>query len=261
MGSDFFSHNLNILWVVLAMLCLAYSLMIYMIGSGTFSYLIWLGGALFFGICFFLSENGRWAEVPAGIRYASYVFLAITAVVFLVCQVAILSHFSDKGENDLDYIIVLGAQMRDSGPSPAYRYRLERTKEYLDLNNGTLCITTGGKGSNEPVSEGAGGMDYLISHGISPDRITAETKSADTAQNIQNAFKIIEEKEGNTDNLKIGIVTNGFHVFRGVHIARGLTQAKICGIAAYMQPQYIPNNVARETFGVLRDFMAGRLKF
>ena len=113
---------------------------------------------------------------------------------------------------------------------------------------------------NETVSEGVGGRDYLLAKGISQDRLIAEDKSLDTDDNISNALAIIEDREGSTDNLHIGIVTNGFHVFRGVHLAQKLTDADICGIAAYMEPQYVPNNVVRECFGILRDLKNGLLQ-
>ena len=111
------------LWLVLAVLCFLYSIMVYMVGSGTFSFVIWLAGAAFFGAGFFFAGKGRWQRVPKPLRGAAYVLIAAGAAVFLVCQLAILSHFFDKGEKDLDYIIVLGAQMRSSGPSVIYRYR------------------------------------------------------------------------------------------------------------------------------------------
>ena len=237
-----------------------YSAMVYMVGSGTFSFVIWLAGSAFFALCYFLAGKGRWKRVPKGLRYGAYVVITAVAAVFLVCFIAIISHFSDQGEENLDYIIVLGAQMRASGPSVVYRYRLEKAKSYLDENNGTICITTGAKGANEAISEGGGGRDYLISLGIDPDRILAEEESLDTGANISNALAIIEETEGSTEGLRIGIVTNGFHVFRGVHIARKLTDADVCGIAAYMEPQYVPNNVVRECFGILRDMKNGLLE-
>ncbi|RKM60362.1 YdcF family protein [Butyrivibrio sp. CB08] len=264
-----FTPGIRALWFVLAVLCLAYSLMVFLVGSGTFSFVIWLVGAAFFGACHFLAGKGRWAAVPKVVRWMTYVVLAAGAAVFLVCQVAIWSHFFDKGEADLDYVIVLGAQMRGDKPSVIYRYRLEKTGEYMEENPDTRCVTTGAKGGNETMSEGQGGADYLVSLGVDRDRIDVEELSTDTKENIQNALDIIRQREAqsdgdkdnldNLDNLRIGIVTNGFHVFRGVRIARKLTDAEICGIAAYMQPQYIPNNTVRECFGVIRDFLAGLL--
>ena len=254
-----FTPGIRILWCLLSVLCLLYAAMVFRVHSGTFSFIIWVTGALFFGICFFLAGKGRWSKVPAFIRYICYAGISIGTIIFLVCQIAILSHFFDAGEKNLDYVIVLGAQMRSSGPSVIYRYRLTKTKEYLEENPGTICITTGGQGSNEPISEGDGGVEYLMSLGIPENRIIAETSSRDTEENIKNALAIIEDHEGSTDDLKIGIITNGFHVFRGVHLANKLTDAHISGIAAYMQPQYIPNNMVREAFGILRDFFKGRL--
>ncbi len=254
-----FTPGIRILWFILVLMFLGYALMIYMVGSGTFSFAIWLAGAAFFGLCFFMSGNGRWAAVPTSIRYSAYIVLVIVAAIFFVCQIAILSHFGDKGEKNLDYVIVLGAQMRSGGPSVVYRYRLDKAKDYLDENPDTICITTGGQGKNEQMSEGLGGSEYLVKLGVPKDRIIAETKSLDTQENIKNALELIETNEGSTNNLSIGIVTNGFHVFRGVRLAKKLTDAEVCGIAAYMTPQYVPNNMLRETFGILRDFFTGKL--
>ena len=257
---NLFKPKIRILWLGLTVICLMYSAMVYMVGSGTFSFTIWLAGSAFFALCYFLAGKGRWGRIPKSLRYGAIAVITAVAAVFLVCFIAIFSHFSDKGEDDLDYIIVLGAQMRSSGPSVVYRYRLEKAGSYLDDNSGTICITTGAKGANETVSEGGGGRDYLIAKGVDADRIIAEEESLDTDDNIFNALAIIESREGATDNLRIGIVTNGFHVFRGVHIARKLSDADIYGIAAYMEPQYIPNNVVRECFGILRDLKNGLLE-
>ena len=150
--------------------------------------------------------------------------------------------------------------MRDSGPSVIYRYRLQKAGEYMQENPETICITTGGQGSNESVSEGEGGAEYLISLGVPDSRIMVEHESMTTPENLINALDMIEQENGSTEDLRIGIITNGFHVFRGVHIAKGLTDATVCGIAAYMQPQYIPNNMVRESFGIIRDFLAGGIK-
>ena len=231
-----------------------------MVGSGTLSFTIWLAGSAFFALCYYLAGKGRWKRVPKGLRCGAYAVITAVVAVFLVCFIAIFSHFSDKGEAGLDYIIVLGAQMRASGPSVVYRYRLEKAGSYLKENEGTICITTGAQGANEVISEGAGGRDYLIANGTEADRIIAEEQSLDTDDNISNALAIIEDREGSTESLRIGIVTNGFHVYRGVHIARKMTNAEVYGIAAYMEPQYVPNNVVRECFGILRDLKNGLLE-
>ncbi|WP_035783487.1 YdcF family protein [Butyrivibrio sp. MC2021] len=254
-----FSPGIRILWAAMMLVTFLYAIMVFLVGSGTFSFVIWLAAGAFFSLCFFLAGKGRWGKCPKKLRVVAYILLGIGLSVFLICQCCILSHFFDKGEPDLDYVIVLGAQMRSTGPSVIYKYRLQKTKEYLDSNPETICITTGGQGFNESMSEGEGGRDYLVSLGVDPERILVENRSLDTVQNIENAMEIIRSGSSDDNELKIGIITNGFHVFRGVHIAKRITDAKVCGIAAYMQFRFIPNNMVRECFGILRDFFAGKL--
>lgn len=247
------------IFALLGCACLFYAMAVAMVGSGTFSFVIWLALAAFFGLCFLLAGE-RWARTPRAIRVAAYIVIGVGFALFVACQTAIAFHFHDEGEPDLDYIIVLGAQVRESGPALAYRYRLESAAAYLTENPETVCITTGGRGSNEPISEGEGGSDYLERLGVPAARIIAETASTDTSENIKNALELIRARESGEDSgLRIGIVTNNFHVYRGVHIAAKLTDSEIYGIAAYSVPFYLPNNLVRESFGICRDFITGKI--
>ena len=241
------------IYIALTLICLIYSVSIYMIGSGTFSFMIWLCGAVFFGAAFYLSGNGRWDRIPSMIRIFCCSVISLLLIITVVCLALMLSCFNDKGIKDLDYIVVLGAQMRDDGPSTIFRYRLDAAYEYLTENPRTICIVSGGQGANEPVCEGDGGRNYLISRGIDPSRIIAENKAMDTSENMVYSLKLIDQNASGSDKLKIGIVTNNFHLFRGIHLARKLTDNNVYGIAAYTLPWYLPNNMARECFGIVRD--------
>lgn len=242
----------RIIYAILALVCLLYSVVVYMVGSGTFSFVIWIAIGLFFAFLLFMDINNKWSKVPRVFRYLFRSCIAICLVIFLVCQGCILNQFFSKGEKDLDYIIVLGAQMRDWGPSVVYKYRLDAAVEYLNDNPETKVVVTGGQGANESISEGEGGKAYLLEQGISEDRIIVENTSVDTEANIKNALDIID---GYDSSLKIGIVTNNFHLFRGEFIADRLTEAEISGIAAFTEYQFLPNNMVRETFGILKDLI------
>ncbi len=255
---ELFTPKIRILWAVLGALSLIYALIIFLVHSGTYSFIMWVFGAVFFFICFILSGNGRWKRIPKKLRVTAYLLICAGIIVFISTQIAILSHFNDKGAKNLDYIIVLGSQMRESGPSTIYKFRLDKAKEYLDENPDTICITTGKKAANEPVSEGEGGKDYLISLGVPEERIIAETDSVDTVRNIENSMDIIRKTDDDAD-LKIGILTSNFHVFRGTRIAKKASDADIYGISAYVIPRYLPNNMLRECFGILRDLLTGKL--
>lgn len=244
---------LRSIWLIMTMICLIYSVSIYMVGSGTFSFVIWLAGAVFFSVSFFLAGKGRWYKIPRLIRGVILSVIVIGIVVFIACEGMIVSHMNDKGEDGLDYIIVLGAQMRESGPSIIFKYRLDAACEYLEKNPETKCIVSGAKAPNESISEGEGGRDYMISLGIPKDRVLAETEAVDTVENIRFSMEMIN-RDRPGEKLKIGIVTNNFHVFRGVRLAMVESENEIYGIAAYTRPWYLPNNMVREFFGVIRDF-------
>ena len=67
-------------------------------------------------------------------------------------------------------------------------------------------------------------------------------------------MKLIPDK-----NARIGILSNNFHIFRAVRLARkqGMTQA--VGIAAPSKKEYLPTNMLREFCGVLKDFLLGNM--
>lgn len=239
----------RIIYAAFAVLSLLYSATVFLVGSGTFSFMIWIFAAIFFGFLWFMEKKNLWEKVPPIIRRIFRGIIALALAIFVICQGCILTQFFSKGEEGADYIIVLGAQMRNWGPSVVYKFRLDAAAEYLNNNPNTTVIVTGGQGANESISEGEGGKAYLIEQGIPEDRILVEKESLDTQQNITNALAMIDDNE----NTKIGIVTNNFHLFRGILLAKRYTEAKITGIAAFTEYQFLPNNMVRETFGILKD--------
>lgn len=175
-------------------------------------------------------------------------------LLFVIVEGFIFAHYHDKGREDLDYIIVLGAQMKPAGPSAVLKFRLDAAYEYLTANEETICVVSGGQGSNEPCTEAEGMYQYLVEKGISPDRILLEKESTDTSENIAYSARLM----GGTD-VSVGIVTNNFHVFRGVMLARHAGFEDACGIAARSNIYFQPNNLVREFFGVMKDLVCGNL--
>jgi len=242
-------RKLEVIYALASIGSFLYSVAVYMVGSGTFSFIIWVFAGIFFGFLFLMERKKVWPKVPKVLKAGFGTLIGIGITIFLICQGCILTQFFSRGESGADYIIVLGAQMRDWGPSVVYKSRLDSAIEYLNSNPNTKVIVTGGQGINESISEGEGGKNYLVEQGIEEDRIIVENKSCDTDENIRNALQFIDT----TDDLKIGIVTNNFHVFRGVLITKRYTDADVIGIAAFTEYLYLPNNMVRETFGILKD--------
>lgn len=246
---------MSIACVVAALFCLGYCVVVFRIRSGSRFYLIWaFGGVCLIGIALLLHFN-IWDKIPLILRRVFLAAVLIGAALFIIVEGCIISRFHDKGKADLDYIIVLGAQMKPAGPSAVLKFRLDAAYDYLTANEGTICVVSGGQGSNEPCTEAEGMYRYLTDKGIAPERILMEDRSTDTSENIAYSKALI----GRTD-VSVGIVTNNFHVFRGVHLAKAAGFQDVCGISARSNVYFQLNNMVREFFGIMKDLVCGNLR-
>ncbi len=245
---------MTVLCILAAFLCFLYCFIVFRIRSGNHFYLIWaLGGLFFLGVAAVFYYE-LWARFPMPLRRGIIGVTAVGVILFVVAEGCIFAHYGDKGRPDLDYIIVLGAQMKPAGPSVVLKFRLDAAYDYLMANEDTLCVVSGGQGSNEPCSEAEGMYTYLVGRGIAPERILMEDQSTDTSENIAFSAALI----GGTDK-DVGIVTNNFHVFRGVMLARHAGFENACGISARSNIYFQPNNLVREFFGIMKDLVCGNL--
>ncbi|MDE6214092.1 MAG: YdcF family protein [Lachnospiraceae bacterium] len=242
------------LCILAALLCFTYCFIVFRIRSGSRFYLIWgLGGIFFSGLALMIRFD-LWSQFPLRLRQTIIGLLIGGVLAFVIVESCIFAHYRDQGRPDLDYIIVLGAQMKPAGPSVVLKFRLDAAYDYLMANENTLCVVSGGQGANEPCTEAQGMYDYLVERGIAPERILMEDKSTDTSENIAYSTALI----GGTD-YEVGIVTNNFHVFRGVMLARHTGFENACGISARSNIYFQPNNLVREFFGIMKDLVCGNL--
>lgn len=244
--------TLHMIWMIVGILCVLYCLALAITGgTGTWFFLIW--GIM--GIAFILWGifRGRiWHVMPHWLHITADTLFLLMLAVFLFTEGCIISGFSKNTDKELDYIVVLGAQLKTTGPSRVLQYRLDTAYEYLTAHPDTKAIVSGGQGSNEPASEAQGMYDYLVKRGIEPGRIVLEDKSVNTEQNIRFSKEFLQ-----ADADKVGIVSNNFHVFRAVKLAKAAGYRNVVGIAAPATAFYLPNNMLREFFGVVKDFLMG----
>lgn len=244
--------TLHMIWMIVGILCALYCLALAITGgTGTWFFLIW--GIL--GVAFTLWGifRGRiWHAMPHWLNIMAGTLFLLMLAVFLFTEGCIISGFSKNTDKELDYIVVLGAQLKTTGPSRVLQYRLDTAYEYLTAHPDTKVIVSGGQGSNEPASEAQGMYDYLVKRGIEPGRIVLEDKSVNTEQNIRFSKDFLQ-----ADTDKVGIVSNNFHVFRAVKLAKAAGYRNVVGIAAPATAFYLPNNMLREFFGVVKDFLMG----
>ena len=138
----------EIFTILCSLFCFGYCFLIYSIRSGTRFYLIWgLGGCFFLGLTAFLHVH-MWTKLPHGLQRGITVVIVFGLLVFVIVEGCIISAYRAKGEPNLDYLIVLGAQVKEKGPSAALKFRLDTAYDYLVENENTLCIVSGGQGAN-----------------------------------------------------------------------------------------------------------------
>lgn len=242
-----------ILWILLAVLFLGYGICIANVNSGTKFYFIWF---LFGAVCVLLAIGAVcnwWHLLPKVLRVIIISVVILCGIVFLVVEGCVISGFSRKEDRDYDYLLVLGAQVKENGPSVVLQYRLDEAFQYLEDHPHTICIVSGGQGANEPMTEAEGMASYLIRKGINRERILKEEHSLKTNQNIRNSIELIP------DHASVGIVTNNFHMFRALKIAKKQGMKDFGGLPAGSKPFYLPNNMLREFFGIIKDFLVRNL--
>lgn len=174
--------------------------------------------------------------------------------IFVFIEGMIVYHANKEAKPGMDYIIVLGAQVRGTRITRSLKERLEEAILYLNENPGTLAIVSGGQGPGEDITEARAMNNYLIKKGIDEKRIILEERSRNTNENILYSKKLITMA-----NPEVAVVTNGFHVFRAKRIALKQGFPQVQGIAADSDPILFINYYVREFFGVLKDWTFGNL--
>lgn len=155
---------------------------------------------------------------------------------------------------NLDYIIVLGAHVDGTRLTLALLERTRRAFQYLEENPDTIAVLSGGKGTGERISEAQAMYDYLTEKGIDASRLIREEKSTNTKENIAFSLK----KIGSTEH-SIGVVTNNFHVFRGVAIARKCGCRQVYPIPSRYRSWRLLIYIPREILAILKDKIVGNL--
>ena len=215
-------------------------------GGRTFG-LIWeIIGAVFLAWAYAIHKGWFRERIEAKIILAVFVIIAMLVLCTLTAKV--MGAFHLNGQQGLDYIIVLGARVREDGPSRVLKYRLDKAIAYLEQNPHTMCIVSGGKGEDEPFSEAEGMYQYLLEQGIGAERVLVEDSSKNTYENIRNSKALLKESYNG-----VGIVTNNFHCYRALKIAKRQSLKNVCGIAAASTPFFLPNNLLRECMGIVKD--------
>lgn len=204
---------------------------------------------------------------------------AVSAVfaIFVVVELLIALGALTATSQAVDYVVVLGAKVNGKEPSNSLKKRLDKALEYAENNPNTMLVLSGGQGPDEDMSEARVMYDYLEFNGVAREQLLMETQSANTTENIIFSGELIAEQEkwkvmmaklnlqdnyvGRSagDDIRIGILTNSFHVFRAKEIAKKQGMKNVYGISAPSDRVLALHFWVRECFAVLKDKFMGNM--
>jgi len=271
-----------ILWLI-AVICVIYYIVIVVYSGITTSFsLIWL---FFAAICMLLA--GGWEnyikhkdKVPLWVPVSAATMCCTGILVFAVVEILVFTGVAVRDTSNLDYVIVLGAKVKETGITKSLKKRLDKAVEYVDKNPGTILVLSGAKGEDEPVAEAEAMRDYLVYNGVREEQLILEKRSYSTVENIAYSRVAIEEdqarKKANRLNspgivvpgafeevpdkpIRVGVLTSDFHVFRAQQIAKKWGIPDIYGISCGSDPVLFLHFCVRECAAILKDKLVGNM--
>lgn len=249
-----------VLFLILGIGCLLYFIALILYAGLAVSFGgIWILLGAFFLAVYGVLRRPSWMRmflrVPKAVRMGAAMLMGVGILLFLGAEILIISQMTGKAQPGLDAVVVLGAQVKGTRVSRALAQRLNKAAEYLQENPKTYVIVSGGQGHGEDITEARAMSLYLQEAGIEEERILMEERSVNTAQNLRYSFEMLKDSDDT-----VGLVSNGFHVFRAVHIAKAQGK-EVQGIAAVTDWWMLPHYMMREAFAVGKDFLVGNAKW
>ena len=213
-------------------------------------------------ICIILFYNSMYLlqqKNPAKARLIKRVFTTILCIGIVLAGITeffILKASFGEPKETCDYAVVLGAKVRESGPSASLWDRIYGARDYLQEHPEVIAIVSGGQGEDEPMPEARAMYDELVKLGIDPDRIWLEENATSTWENLNFSLNLIEEKTGLRPD-KIGIVSSEYHLFRASLFADACNVDSVLIPAQTSRLSQKINHFMREIAGVWHYLILG----
>lgn len=242
---------LGIVYIVAGIACFIYYIVIGLFSRFGLS-ISWIWPAA--GVALVAAGLLTRASLPHWLRWAWRGALIAGLAVVIALEGLVLSGMHAAAPAGMDYLIVLGANVYQDGPSPALTRRLNAVMDVLDDHPDAVIIATGGQGANEPISEAQCIRDELVKRGVDAGRIRMEDQSTDTWENVVNCKAMIED-----DNAAVAIVTNNYHIWRSLRMARRAGLTNVHGIAATYTGPTLFHFMIREAVSIVVHGLKGHL--
>ena len=124
---------------------------------------------------------------------------------------------------------------------------------------GITIVTSGGQGSNEPVSEARCMADYLMDGGVPEDQILLEDRSHNTKENFLYSKELLADEGIDVGETDVLVVSNGFHLTRARMLAERFGYGEVSTLAA--PTSHLPSRIQmyiREPLALVKSFFLDR---
>ena len=152
-------------------------------------------------------------------------------------------------------MIILGCRVRPDGTLyPLIQGRVDRAMAFADAQYAAtgkrpILVPSGGKGTDEMLSEADAMANYIRQKGVPEEGILVENRSTTTKENMRFSKELIEKRnEGD----HIAFATSSYHVCRGGILAEEMGW-NIDGMGSRTKWYFWPNAFLREFIGLLAE--------
>ncbi|MEG2786486.1 MAG: YdcF family protein [Romboutsia sp.] len=185
-------------------------------------------------------------------------FIMVIAIsVFLLVESILIFFPKTNIKDECDYLVILGASVKNTTPSLTLRGRLDKAIEYIRKSkDDCYIVVSGGQGSDENISEAEAMEKYLVEHKVPKNKIIIENKSTSTYENLKYSKKKIEQHSNKSvKDLRVKVVTTDFHSFRSYILAKKNGYSSINFYSNKSINQFIPVYYAREFFATFKTLI------
>lgn len=221
---------------------------------------------IYAGIFRLKNQKPFFSSLPKAVKITETVLFSIFILVSLPCLYFILTP-DQNPQTNADYLFLLGGGIDKNGELPVnVLYRCDTAAQYLQDNQHTTVIVTGGTLKFLPFPEAPAIKAALEERGIESERIIIEDQALDTIQNFQYSLDLIITLENITKeealNKSVVVVTNNFHLARSLRLAHRLDFTHVQGLAAktawYMTPHMYLREIGAYIKLQLRILLTGK---
>ncbi|MCL2512260.1 MAG: YdcF family protein [Oscillospiraceae bacterium] len=154
-----------------------------------------------------------------------------------------------------EYILVLGARVHAPDvPSHMLEDRILRGVGLWSANAAEKLLMSGDGGNKEGYDEVTTMKNYAVNKGVDEDAIMLDGEGFSTFESMHRAKNVLNIKSA-------VIVTQGYHLYRAVYIAKHLGIEEVYGVSSDLRPYMnMPYHNTREFLARIKDFYLSNIK-